>query len=506
MKKRARKNPPKDAGKPRPGLAPISGRITTDEAPAPALQPLLQQIVTHLRAKDFPKLNTALAEAAAMAPDDVRVLHFQGLAHFEQRDAVTAFSYLKKALSKRPNDPALQHNMAAILISLGKFDKAEELLRSAIALKPDYAEAFHTMAPIVKFKADDPLIPLMEQGLKTPELNQRDTTFYAFALAKACDDAGLYDRGWPALERGNAAMSQSYNPDRRDAAVEALLRIATRERLTELGQYGHPSRAPILVVSLPRSGTTLLESVISDHPQVFAAGELTALGSIGKMIGKNLETGAPQIGHAEVLNRITPQHIYAGGLGYLNAARQNATSWFDYFVDKLPDNSFNLGFAAALVPNARVVHIMRHPLDVMLSIYFQRFRSVQYSFRPADILHHYRNYQRVMDHWRTHLPLEMVELRYENLVQDVDFARGWLWDHLGLTPNVDHVPNAGSAGQQRTASRFQVRQPVYQTSKEKFRRYETHMGEFIEGLGGMAVIEAEVTAQEARCALRAAAG
>ena len=132
MRKRARKNPPKDAGKPRPGLAPISGRITTDEAPAPALQPLLQQIVTHLRAKDFPKLNTALAEAAAMAPDDVRVLHFQGLAHFEQRDAVTAFSYLKKALSKRPNDPALQHNMAAILISLGKFDKAEELLRSAI--------------------------------------------------------------------------------------------------------------------------------------------------------------------------------------------------------------------------------------------------------------------------------------------------------------------------------------------------------------------------------------
>ena len=384
MKKRARKNPPKDAGKPRPGLAPISGRITTDEAPDPALQPLLQQIVTHLRAKDFPKLNTALAEAAAMAPDDVRVLHFQGLAHFEQRDAVTAFSYLKKALSKRPNDPALQHNMAAILISLGKFDKAEELLRSAIALKPDYAEAYHTMAPIVKFKADDPLIPLMEQGLKIPGLNQRDTTFYAFALAKACDDAGLYDRGWPALERGNAAMSQSYNPDRRDAAVEALLRIATRERLTELGQYGHPSRAPILVVSLPRSGTTLLESVISDHPQVFAAGELTALGSIGKMMGKNLETCAPQIGHAEVLNRITPQHIYAGGLGYLNAARQNATSWFDHFVDKLPDNSFNLGFAAALVPNARVVHIMRHPLDVMLSIYFQRFRSVQYSFRPAD--------------------------------------------------------------------------------------------------------------------------
>jgi len=100
----------------------------------------------------------------------------------------------------------------------------------------------------------------------------------------------------------------------------------------------------------------------------------------------------------------------------------------------------------------------------------------------------------------------MVELRYENLVQDVDFARGCLWDHLGLTSNVGHVPNAGTTGAQRTASRFQVRQPVYQTSKEKFRRYEVHMGAFIDGLGGMEAIEKEVAAQEARCALRVAAG
>ena len=348
----------------------VSGKISTPKVLEENLKPLLGEIVTHLKKKNFDKLNSALDRAAALAPEDVRVLHFQGLGHFEQRDAVTAFSYLKKALSKRPNDPSLQHNMAAILISLGKFDKAEELLRSAIALKPDYAEAFHTLSPIVKFKADDPLIPLMEQGLQTPDLNQRDTTFYAFALAKACDDAGLYDRGWPALERGNSVMKHSYNPGHRAAAVEALLHIATRDRLTELGQYGHPSRAPILVVGLPRSGTTLLESVISDHPQVYPAGELTALSAIGKMIGNNLSISPQQIGHAEVLNQITPQHIHAGGLGYLNAARKDATSWFDYFVDKLPDNSFNLGLAAVMTPRARVVHIMRHPLDVMLSSIF----------------------------------------------------------------------------------------------------------------------------------------
>jgi tetratricopeptide (TPR) repeat protein len=482
----------------------MTGAFKTELTPTDAVTTLVKQAATYLKSKNFPKLNSTLSEAAALAPEDARVLHFQGLSAFEQRDAVTAFNFLRRALEKSPGDPAMQHNMAAIQISLGKFEKAEELLLSAIRIKPDYAEAYHTLMPIRKFNANDPLIPQMEQGLKTPNLSEINTSFYAFALAKACDDAGLYDRGWPALERGNAVMPTNFNAAREDQAVEALLSIATRDRLDELRHYGHPSRAPIYVVGMPRSGTTLLESLIGDHPQVHAAGELTALGGIGRMIGKNLAIEKPLPGYAEVLEKLPPAHAYGAGLGYLNAARESAPGWFDHFVDKLPDNSFNLGLAAALTPGARVFHIMRHPLDIMLSIYSQRFTAVQYSFRPRDILCHYHNYQRVMAHWRTHLPLELVELRYENLVQDVDFSQGWLWDHIGLTRVVDHIPNAAQKTDQRTASRFQVRQPVYQTSLEKFRRYEHHMGDFIEGLGGMEAIEAEVAAQEARCALRAA--
>jgi tetratricopeptide (TPR) repeat protein len=483
----------------------ITGAFKTKLTPTDAVTTLVKQAATYLKSKNFPKLNSTLGEAAALAPEDVRVLHFQGLSAFEQRDAVTAFNFLRRALEKRPSDPAMQHNMAAILISLGKFKKAEELLLSAIRIKPDYAEAYHTLYPIRKFTTDDPLIPLMEKGLQSPDLSDADTSFYAFALAKACDDAGLYDRGWPALARGNAVMPHAFDPKLEDTAVEAILKNATRDRLQELGQYGQPTRAPIFIVGMPRSGTTLLESVIADHPQVFAVGELTALSRIGHAVATNLKAPKNLVGFADVLDKLAPEHVYAAGLGYLNGARTTATGWFDHYVDKLPDNSFNLGLAAAIVPGARVVHIMRHPLDIMLSIYFQRFTSVRYCFQPADILHHYKNYQRVMAHWRDHLPMDMVELRYENLVQDVDFARDWLWQHLGLTPNIDHVPNPGASGQQRTASRFQVRQPVYQTSTEKFRRYEAHMGEFIEGMGGMAAIEAEVAAQESRCVLRAAA-
>lgn len=487
-------------------LEKVTGTLPVRDTVQTRLNALLKEAVPHLKNKNHPTLDPLLARAAALAPDDPRVLHFQGLSAFEKRDAKTAFDFLRRALEKRPNDAALQHNMAAVLISLGNFDKAEELLRSAVRIKPDYAEAFHTLSPIFKFKADDPLIPMMEQGLQRPDLTDIDTSFYAFALAKACDDADLPDKAWPALVRGNDAMPHTFDPALETEGVDALLQNATRDRLTEMGRYGHPSAAPILVVGLPRSGTTLLESMIANHPQVHAAGELTVLGGIARQVGQKLKIPRSLIGYGATIEKITPPHAYAAGLGYLNGARATTTRWFDHFVDKLPDNSFNLGLASILVPNARVIHIMRHPLDVMLSIYFQRFTSVKYSFQPRDILHHYHNYKRTMDHWRNHLPMDIVELRYESLVQDPDFAQQWLWSRLGLSAEVDHVPTSAHSGEQRTASRFQVRQPVYQDSREKFRRYETHMGEFIKGLGGMDAIEAEVDAQRSRCALRAATG
>lgn len=472
----------------------------------PPLTEALKKAGAALKAKNFKVFRDEIGNAEKIDPDHPQVLHFKGLYEFETQNAVAAFRFLHAALGKRPQDPALQHNMAAVLISLGKFADAEKLLHSAISLKPDYAEAYHTLSPIHTFAPDDPLITTMETGLDTPGLSKTERSFYGFALAKAQDDAGRYDKAWAALETANAAMPMQFDMERETTGVEALERHVHRARLDALAHYGHQSQAAIFVVGMPRSGTTLLESVIAEHPQVLAAGELTTLATVGKMISDRLEVGPVQMGFASTIEAVTPEHVFAGGAGYLNTARAKANGWFDLFIDKLPDNSFNLGLAAALLPQARVVHIMRHPLDVMLSIWFQRFTTVRYAFTPEHIVHHWNNYQRVMAHWRKHLPLEMIELRYENLVQDREFTQGYLWARLGLTRQVDHIQTpTGGIDQQRTASRFQVKQPVYTSSREKFRRYEAYMGAFIEMMGGMAAIEAEVAAQEDRCALKAAA-
>lgn len=486
----------------------ISGQIDVAPQNAPPLLQILKKAESALKNRNFKDVRAEIARAEAVGKDDPRVLHLKGLYEFEQQNAVQAYNFLSKALELRPNDASIQHNIAAVLSSLGRFQEAEKLLLSVIARRPNFAEAYHTLSNIRTFTADDPLIARIEDGLNTKDLSTDDRSFYAFALAKAQDDAGNPEKAWHAAEIGNAieATSYKYNPASEAKAVEEVEEFATRDRLEGLAPFGHQTRAPIFVVGMPRSGTTLLESIIAEHPQVLAAGELTALGVIGKMVSRRLKVSPIRSGFAKAIENLTPHHQFGAAMGYLNAAHSKSPEWVDYFIDKLPDNSFNLGFAAALLPKARVIHIMRHPLDVMLSIYFKRFTSMSYAFTPEHIVGHWQNYQRVMEHWRVHLPLEMIEIRYENLVQDKDFAQKILWEKLGLTAQVDHVKAAPQLEEQRTASLFQVKQPVYQTSRQKFAKYEAHMGAFIKALGGMDAIEAEVNEQEARCALRASLG
>jgi len=472
-----------------------------------AIQAALLAAATHLENRNFPEFDVEISKAEELAPNHPEVAHFKGLALFEQKKADEAFALVLNAARAQPRNAAVKHNLAAIQISLGQFEDAKQNLLSALSLKEDYAEAYHTLAGIHKFTKGDPLISSMEELAQSGKFTPADASFLCFALAKAYDDAGLPDRAWEMLRQANAQMDPGYEADRQDQEVADTLTVCSAEFIAERSRYGHPSRAPIFIVGMPRSGTTLLESLLDDHPQVFAAGELPIIPVLGRRFAERQNTPPFRHGHGPALAALKPGQHHGGGLGYLNGVRRASPRWFDYFVDKLPDNSFNLGLIACVLPNAKILHIMRHPLDVMLSIYFQRFTSVPYSFRPEDIVHHWKNYRRMMDHWRRVLPKDtLLELRYENLVQDKDFAQEFLWNSLGLTHNVGHIPSTRRDGEQRTASRWQVKQPVYKTSLAKFRKYEAHMSPFIDAIGGTEIIEAEVADQEARCALGKAAG
>lgn len=472
--------------------------IPVKDLTKPQFLKLAASALKNRRFDDFSKL---MGNANKDFLSDPLVRHFQGLFHFEMKSPQKARSLIEGALKERPHDPMIKHNLSAVLIGLGEFDKAQTLLQQALETKPDYAEAYHTLAPIYTFTADDPLIAQMEKALQNDETSEVDRSFLNFALAKAKDDVRDIEGAWQALQSGNAATKTSYDPEAEREGVAALKACCTAPMLEALGKAGHPTPAPVFVVGMPRSGTTLLEAIISEHPQVHAAGELPAIENLAREMARRMGIERDLPGHAELLERGAQEHFYGAALGYLDTVRKGADRWFDQFVDKLPDNSFNLGLIAALLPNARVIHIMRHPLDTMLSIYFQRFTSIQYAFDPNHIVAHYKNYRDLMAFWQAHLPQPPLEIRYESLVQDRQAAQDFLWRHLGLRKPAGDGTTLRESGLQNTASRWQVRQPVYQSSREKFRRYEKWLAPFIEAMGGMAAIEAEVAEQKERCQL-----
>lgn len=478
-----------------------SARRSLEAETQTQLDALLSAAAEALRSKNYPEFDNHLGSAAKLAPQDANVLHLKGLGLFDRKKPLEAFQFVQAAVAKHPKDAAKQHNLAAIQISLGQFDDAETRLRAAIALQPNYPEAFHTLAPIITFQRGDPLIGQMEALVLEHNFAPQDASFLCFALAKAYDDIDETDRAWSMLEQGNALMTSDYDMAAEDEILDQIQQTYTQDFIAEKSRSGHPSPAPVFVVGMPRSGTTLLERLLSEHPQVFGAGELVAIPSLGNLMSERMGVPPVRRGYAEAIPPAPPKHIFAAGQGYLDSARQDAQSWFDVLVDKMPDNSFNIGFIKCLLPEARFVHIMRHPLDTMLSIWFQRFNSVPYAFSIEHMAHHYRAYLDVMEHWRTALPGQLIEIRYENLVRDPAQAQSRLFELLDLPEEIVDMPSRSESQVQSTASRWQVRQPVYTTSQEKWRRYEAHLGPLIETMGGQKVLEAEIARQDALCIL-----
>ncbi|MEM9784858.1 MAG: sulfotransferase [Pseudomonadota bacterium] len=456
----------------------MSDAAVSPHIQAKAKKTHLQELVDALKARKATAFKHALREVRRVDPENPHATHLEGLFALQMEDDIErAHTLVSEAFEMLPESPAVAHNLATIKITLGAFGHAERLLLMAIRRQPDYAEAFHTLSGIRKFKDGDTVIDLMEGLVTSKKFNAEDGSFISFALAKAYDDVGRYDDAWKVLGQGNALMSENYDPALYDAGLAAIEETYTAATIAEKANYGYPAKAPIFIVGMPRSGTTLLETILGQNPLTRNAGELPAIPSLSRKMSARYGDGKRRIGFAETILKCPEDHLFRWGEAYMNFAQERIGKWSEYFTDKLPDNSFNLGLIAILLPKAKFIHIQRDPMDIALSIYFQRFTNLNYGFKLETIVQHYKNYQRVMTHWRSVLPKErLIELRYEDLVDDKDGA----FDHIHAALNISrHDAKLASAAEGTkavsTASRWQARQPVYTTSKQKWKRYEAQM-------------------------------
>lgn len=344
---------------------------------------------------------------------------------------------------------------------LGRLDSAEYWLAKGIALRPDIAGAYSELASIKKFKEEDRVTILrMCDLLKKGPLETRRGL--EFAIGKAYTDIGEYDASFLHYKAGNDLARETI---RFDAAayikeIDEIIDATPRSYLEQL-PAGSGSNLPILIVGTPRSGTTLIEQVISSHKQIGGAGEVDIWPRVMPSLLNNYNVEA-----AGKIARI-----------YLDVMSENSPGSL-HVTDKLPINYQSLGFIHAVFPNAKLIHVKRHPIDACLSIYFQNFNDEHdYKWDMESIAVWYEQYQRLMAHWRSVLPADaLFEFRYEDLVEDTEGVSRKIMEFLGLEWEPGQLDFHKQDRAVFTASKWQARQPIYKTSRERWRRYEKHLG------------------------------
>lgn len=350
-------------------------------------------------------------------------------------------------------------------VHIGDLKAAEVSLNRAISCFPQHPAPYAELAAARKFKVEDaPLVETMTSLLSTcPEEGRRGLEF---ALGKVYTDMGDYDRSFEHYRAGNdlARRTVPFDIARYVARVDREIELFSAERLAAMPR-GSDSEVPILIVGTPRSGTTLTESIISSHSQVAGAGEMT----FWSAAMSHVMPGFPASYTTEMAKRLADE--------YLIFMRQHSAT-ARRITDKMPGNFMHLGIIHAVFPNAKIVHTKRHPIDACLSIYFQNFPDAhEYKWDLENLAAWYEQYQRLMAHWRAVLPPGVLyEIQYEDLVEDQEGESRKLLEFLGLDWEDGVLEFHTQERAVYTASKWQVRQPVYKTSKARWRRYEKHLG------------------------------
>ena len=303
-----------------------------------------------------------------------------------------------------------------------------------------------------------------------------------FALAKARDDLGRHAEAFDCLNKGHALRARSETAGA-EPGIDMMSRLKEvfTEALFSAAGPGHPSSDPVLIVRMPRSGTTLTEQILASHPSVAGAGELPLLGSLHQNLPDmaGVETGFPEC-MPDVPMEVLTEFAETVYLPRLRAVGDGAS----LITDKMPHNFINLGLFALMFPRGRIVHCRRNPIDTCVSIYFQNFAgSHPYAHDLHELGRYYRAYEDLMDHWHRVLPMPVLDMDYGRTVSDSETEARRLIEFCGLEWDPSVTRFHESSRTVKTASIWQVRQPIYTASVERWRKYESALGPLLDGLG-----------------------
>jgi tetratricopeptide (TPR) repeat protein len=439
--------------------------------------------------QDLGRLPEALAsfdKVIAIKPDFAEAYSNRGnvLKQLERLDE--ALSSLEKAITLNPNSAALHTNYGNVLKELGQFQQARDAYAHALQLDPDLPGVYLNLAGLKTFSPGDPHFAAMESvAANTQELSTFERMQLDFALGKAYADLKDYGRSFGHLLAGNAAKRATICYDERTVFdfFDRIETLFTRELIATKAGIGYDSSMPIFVIGMPRSGTTLVEQILASHPLVHGAGELQTLGEVLRCVcgSSGNKSSFPDLTRA--LDQAALQQI---GKRYVASVRARAPEG-KRVTDKMPSNFYYAGLIHLALPNAKIIHTVRDPIDTCLSCFSYLFSGDQnHTYDLGEIGRYYKRYEWLMAHWRRVLSVGYIlDVRYEDVVADLKGQARRILEHCGL-PWDDRCLHFHKIERPvRTASALQVRQPIYNSAVGRWRMYEEFLGPLLLELGAV---------------------
>lgn len=400
-----------------------------------------------------------------------------GSIYTEEGKSDLAEEHFNKVLEIDPENVAAITGIGNIKMEQGDFITAKAQFVQATQLDANNIEARFYLTQVEKVTKDDPNVAVLENILGSQaNLSVDKKISLHYALGKAYDDTKLFDKAFPhflegaRLKRGKISFDATADAQLTDDIISSV----SEELITKNQGGGDLSDAPIFILGMPRSGTTLVEQIISSHPDVFGAGELDYLIQILQQPIDGI--GDDGKGFPTNFVNLTPAVLSKYGHQYIESIKSLAPS-AKRITDKMPANYLMMGLIPLILPNAKIIHVKRDPIDTCVSCFTRLFNHHQYATYDLEELGlHYQNYLKLMEHWRKVLPKDQfIEVRYEDLVGDIEVEAKRLLKYCKLRWDKGCLDFHKNDRTVRTASVTQVRQPVYRSSVERWRNYEKYL-------------------------------
>ena len=382
----------------------------------------------------------------------------------------------KKSIELKTNQPRVHLSLGHVYKTTGNQEECINSYKDAINYDENFGEAYWSLANLKTYKFNTREIDQMEKRVDLPEVPEREKVHFLFSLGKAFEDAGNYDKSFNYYKKGNDLNRgrTTYDPKAIEALSDRLKLFFTKDKFEEYKSSGCNSGAPIFIVGLPRSGSTLVEQILASHSNVEGTMELPNIMNIARKLGNSSKD---RTAYPEIIETLQDSDLTLLGQAFVNETEFLRTGK-PHFIDKMPNNFSHIGLLKLILPNAKVIDARRNPMDTCFSCYKQLFaRGQAFTYDLSEIARYYVNYVNLMDHWNKVLPGYVFKIQHEALLQDQEGITRDLLEFCELDFESSTLEFYKTERAVKTASSEQVRQPINTKGLNQWKNFESHLND-----------------------------